>query len=71
MKMASEQVGLQQEASEQARLQQEQGHHRRRLSQGGEHAWDMRAQMRWVGISACLLSAAVTVASAALIAIRL
>jgi hypothetical protein len=34
-------------------------------------AWDVRAEMRWVGISLCLLSAALTLVSAALIAIRL
>jgi hypothetical protein len=34
-------------------------------------AWDMRAERRWIGISLCVLSAALTLASAALIAIRL
>jgi hypothetical protein len=34
-------------------------------------AWDVRAQMRWVGISLCILSAALTLVSAALIAVRL
>jgi hypothetical protein len=31
----------------------------------------MRAERRWIGISLCVLSAALTLASAALIAIRL
>jgi hypothetical protein len=34
-------------------------------------AWDARAQMRWVGVSLCILSAALTLVSAALIAVRL
>jgi hypothetical protein len=34
-------------------------------------AWDVRAEVRWVGISLCLLSAALTLVSAALIVIRL
>lgn len=34
-------------------------------------AWNMRAERRWVGISVCVLSAAVTLASAALIVTRL
>ena len=34
-------------------------------------AWNMRAERRWVGISLCLLSAALTLVSAALIALRL
>lgn len=54
-------------ASEQVRIPQEQ----RPSPPRRDEAWDARAQMRWVGVSACLLSAALTLASAALIALGL
>jgi hypothetical protein len=38
---------------------------------GKAHALDVRAEMRWVGISLCVLSAALTLVSAAVVAIRL
>ena len=53
-------------ASEQVRISQEQPSPSRR-----EQTWDARAQLRWLGVSACLLSAAITLASAALIALGL
>jgi hypothetical protein len=38
---------------------------------GKAHTLDVRAEMRWVGISLCVLSAALTLVSAAVVAIRL
>lgn len=57
--MTSEQVGIQEEETTPLRPP----------SVRWEQAWDARAHMRWVGVSACLVSAALTIASAALIAL--
>jgi hypothetical protein len=58
-------------ASEQGRIQQEQAQRQSPSSSRAEGAWDARAQMRWVGVSACVLSAALMLASAALLALGL
>jgi hypothetical protein len=58
-------------ASEQGRIQQEQAQRRSPSSSRGDEAWDARAQMRWVGVSACVVSAALMLAAAALLALGL
>jgi hypothetical protein len=58
-------------ASEQGRIQQEQAQRRSPSSTRGQEACGARARMRWVGVSACVLSAALMLASAALLALGL
>ena len=57
--------------SEEGRIHQQQAQLQSTSTSRREEAWDARAQMRWVGVSACILSAALMLASAALLALGL